>query len=97
MVNNNLKLEDMVQFVTINPDSKTHIKLREPNLCVSQCENKPCTYICPSHVYDYDSNNKKMLIEYQRCVECGACIYACPVENINWEYPRPKYGVFYRY
>ncbi|ACB83727.1 ferredoxin family protein [Natranaerobius thermophilus] len=97
MDSRNLNLRDMVQFVTIVPDSQTHIYLKEPNLCADKCDLKPCTYICPSHVYYFDDDNQQTLIDYKRCIECGACIYACPLENIDWHFPRPGYGIFYKY
>ncbi|UMZ75328.1 ferredoxin family protein [Natranaerofaba carboxydovora] len=86
------------ELLNIDPAPFTHIKIRNPELCKNKCEKTPCTYICPSDVY-YTTENKStyIQIDYERCVECGACIIACPYENIDWHYPPPEYGVFYQF
>ncbi|MCK4257616.1 MAG: 4Fe-4S dicluster domain-containing protein [Halanaerobiales bacterium] len=73
-------------------DYKSHISIRKDQVCKEKCENKPCTYICPSRVFYWEDESIKLL--YKRCVECGACIWGCPYENIEWHYPRGGYGEF---
>ena len=97
MSSRNISISDPIQNVTIVPDKQTHIKLIKPNLCAQKCDYHPCTYVCPSGVYYFDTNIQELKINYQRCVECGACTFACPWGNIDWHYPRPGYGVFYKY
>ena len=97
MTRSQLHLKDLGKCVTILPDQQTHIKLKDPQCCEHRCHKKPCTIICPTHVYAYDHNKNRVAIDHTRCVECGACIFACPYSNISWHYPRPGYGVFYDY
>lgn len=83
---------DPLPLIEIKVNHKSHITLRDTRACLS-CVNKPCTYICPSQVYEWEEDNIK--INYPRCVECGACMKVCP--KIMWEYPPGGYGIIYRY
>lgn len=80
-----------LDYVIIDPAPETHIKIINEKLC-NACENKPCTYFCPSRVYSW---TERIQADYTRCIECGACPYGCPQQNIAWEYPRQGYGVHY--
>lgn len=86
---------DPIHFVEIHSDTENHISIRKDKICKEECENKPCTYICPSRVYYWEDESIHLL--YTRCVECGACIWGCPYENIAWHFPRGGYGIVYRY
>ncbi len=87
--------ENPLNFVKIVPDDQPHIWILNDNLCLTECDNKPCTYVCPSRVYYWEDQSIKIL--HTRCIECGACIWGCPYENINWNYPRGGYGICYQY
>lgn len=86
---------DPIDYIEIHPAPQTHISIRKDEVCLNECENKPCTYICPTRVYYWE--DEKIQILYKRCVECGACIWGCPYENINWNLPQSGYGVVYKY
>lgn len=80
-----------LNYVLIEPAPESHIKIKNPAIC-RECENKPCTYYCPTRVFSWED---ALLIDYRRCIECGACPYGCPSENIAWQYPAGGYGVKY--
>lgn len=82
-----------LELVTIIPDEKPHIFIKDDRVCITQCENKPCTFYCPSRVYYWKDESIKIL--YDRCIECGACPYGCPYDNIAWQFPSGGYGVVY--
>lgn len=84
-------------LIDLKPDDRSHIALKEHKCCRDQCSQKPCTYICPTEVYIWNTFAHRIEVNYRRCVECGACILACPNGNILWEYPRPGYGVTYHH
>jgi ferredoxin like protein len=85
-------LYDVVQ---IKPDGSSHIKIKNEKICQKKCDAKCCTYYCPSGVFIARGNT--IDIDYTRCIECGACPYGCPNQNIAWEFPRGGFGVVYKY
>ncbi len=88
---------DPLALTDLEADVISHIALKNERKCQQECTNKPCTYICPSEVYNWNFNANKVAIDYKRCIECGACVLACPQENIIWVYPRAGYGVTYHH
>ncbi|MGI9861319.1 4Fe-4S dicluster domain-containing protein [Moorella naiadis] len=75
-------------------DEEMHIKVKDDQAC-HRCLNKPCTYACPSQVFEWEEDHVR--VKYPRCMECGACRLFCPEGNILMEYPRGGYGLNYRY
>jgi tetrathionate reductase subunit B len=47
-----------------------------PRLCM-QCENPPCTWVCPVSA-TFRSEDGVVFVDEKRCIGCGYCIVACP-------------------
>ncbi len=47
-----------------------------PRPCM-QCENPPCTPVCPVTA-TYTNNEGVVVVDYDQCIGCRACITACP-------------------
>src|SRR5450759_3272161 len=47
-----------------------------PRLCM-QCENPPCTWVCPVSA-TYRTEDGIILVDEKRCIGCGYCVVACP-------------------
>jgi len=80
--------------------SETHILIRdssENSPCATKCDDKPCATVCPAKVYEWEAEEKKLLVAYENCIECGACRMLCPFDNINCEWPVGGHGVKYKY
>lgn len=98
MTDDNIKknsIEDKLSTIKYNCDSRTHLIV--DNTICRVCTNRECTYICPAKVYTYDEDQNIINVEYENCLECGACRVACPLGAIDWKYPKAKYGVIYKY
>ena len=48
----------------------------------------------PANGYEWDESNEKLIINYENCMECGACRIAC--KHIQWEYPKGTKGIMYK-
>ncbi|MEJ6951928.1 ferredoxin family protein [Natronospora cellulosivora (SeqCode)] len=86
---------DPLKNVMILSAAESHIKIKSKKPCLSNCENKPCTYYCPSRVFSWSGDDQEIKVDYTRCMECGACPWGCPYDNIDWHYPPAGYGVHY--
>ncbi|NLV92745.1 MAG: 4Fe-4S dicluster domain-containing protein [Firmicutes bacterium] len=84
--------QDPLQWVRTDPPEHSHITIVNEDKCL-QCSVHPCTYICPGMVYHWDEHRKKLLVYYQRCIECGACVIAC-YENIRIQWPGDGKGIY---
>ncbi|MFH1091277.1 MAG: ferredoxin family protein [Pseudomonadota bacterium] len=75
-------------------DDHPHIIVKA-ELCAA-CDFKPCTVACPASLYKLDDKGQ-IQFDFAGCLECGTCRIICPQGAIEWNYPRPTYGVFFRY
>jgi ferredoxin like protein len=89
--------KDPIDLVEIRVEGNSHISIRNANICANQCENKACTYFCPTGVFYWDEKAKNIMVIHARCVECLACPFGCPQGNIDWHYPSEHAGVVYKY
>ena len=78
------------------PHGYTHISIKDPAAC-RECEEKPCTFICPSGVYWWRQDKQELEIRYRQCLECGASLLLCPRDNIRWSYPPGGFGVEHKF
>ena len=79
---------------------EAHITLRDASAsapCVDRCHDKPCTKVCPAKVYEWEAAHKKIIVNYENCIECGACRMLCPFDNIQCDWPNGGMGVKYKY
>ena len=76
-------------------DSEPHIIIRH-EICQAKCLIRYCLSICPAELYTL-SEQGEVQVNYEGCLECGACLIACVHEALTWHYPRAGYGVQYRF
>ena len=91
---NKKSIEDKLTTIKYNCCRKPHLKVNQ-DLC-RNCESRCCTHICPAKVYSYNEDTNEIEVEDENCLECGACRIACPLNAIDWEYPKGDYGVIYK-
>ena len=49
-----------------------------PSQC-QHCDNPPCAAVCPTRA-TYKTNAGLVLIDYDKCILCKACMVACPYD-----------------
>lgn len=85
-------------LVKFKPDSNSHLRIINGEVCRHTCRRKYCTHSCPAQVYRWESEEKVISIAFEGCLECGTCRSGgCPYGNIEMRYPRGGYGVQYRF
>lgn len=103
-----MDIEKKLINVKYKTDNVPHLVLNQ-EIC-KVCEDKVCLTICPANVYkqallEGNSNNGALKsdtiecisVEYENCLECGACRIACPYGAIDWKYPAAGCGVAYKF
>ena len=88
-------IDDKLYRLKYKKDQESHLIIDE-QICKT-CKEKPCTYICPASVYVYEEKEDKIKINYENCLECGACRISCEKKAIKWLYPKAKFGVNFKY
>jgi ferredoxin like protein len=90
-------VEEKLGLLTYKNDHQSHISIASPKPCAEECTGKPCTTVCPAQVYNWEAEQKKIIVSYENCIECGACRMLCPFDNIKCQWPRGGFGVQYKF
>ena len=94
MKKNSKAIQNKISNVKYNCAQVSHL-IPDYKIC-EKCKEKTCLYICPADVYNLNETTGEIVVQYENCLECGACRIACPKKNINWNYPPSGCGVVYK-
>ena len=50
-----------------------------PVMC-QQCEESPCTHVCPTGASYRDEKTGMVLVDKEKCIGCKYCMAACPYQ-----------------
>lgn len=89
-----MNIKDKLGLNVFKVDSQPHISI-DQEICRKECKKKYCLYVCPANVYSL--KEEEIHVEWDGCLECGACTIACRPQALRWEYPRGGFGVQYRF
>ncbi len=89
-------------------DTLPHVGVVREEVCLEGCEARPCAAVCPAGVFRLVADPlgdgatspgrlSGVLVEYRRCLECGACLLCCPRDNVFFDYPRSGFGIIHRF
>lgn len=89
-----MTLDDKLFTIKYKPDEVSHLKPDCEKCRI--CTEKVCTIICPAKVYEWNEQEEKLTVNFENCLECGACRIACTQKCIEWEYPAGNKGVTFK-
>lgn len=95
MTGRKVGIDDKLARIVFNIDKEEHITVRK-ELC-NDCSRRPCLTACPAENYTWNDESDEIVFNYEGCMECGTCRFICPLDAINWSYPRGGFGVAYRW
>ena len=89
-----MKIDKNLYTLKYAPDTDSH--LHPKNEDCKMCEGRPCTFICPAEVYEWNEDKQELMVNFENCLECGACRIACDKQTLIWDYPKQSYGVTFK-
>lgn len=75
-------------------DKEPHI-LIDHHICQAVCQRRVCMTVCPADLYELGEQGH-VVVNWEGCLECGACMITCDNGALSWTYPRSGFGVQYR-
>jgi len=90
-----MNIESKLGLNVFKIDTQPHIVI-DHAICKTICQIQVCLFVCPADLYSRDLEGE-IQVNYEGCLECGACFIACTPEALAWQYPRAGQGVQYRF
>lgn len=91
---NKKSIQDKLTTIKYNCDDTPHLVVNQSKC--EKCKEKICTFICPAGVYSVDESTNEIIVQYENCLECGACRISCPKGSLGWIYPKAGCGVVFK-
>ena len=90
---NPVSVEDKLAVNKYDIDRDVHIKVNA-DICQT-CDINHCLYVCPADCFKLVEGH--ITFSYEGCLECGSCRILCDKGAIEWNLPRPGFGICYEY
>ncbi len=92
----NESIEDRLYTVKYNDAGESHLDVKDAAVCSTGCTTYECETVCPADVW-HAVEGDVPTIAYENCLECGSCRWACPHDNVEWDYPETGNGVSFKF
>ncbi|MCU4744748.1 4Fe-4S dicluster domain-containing protein [Halobacteria archaeon AArc-m2/3/4] len=92
----NDSMEDRLYTVKYDDPGESHLDVKVSDVCASSCDTNDCASVCPANVWR-ETEDGVPQIAYENCLECSSCRFACPYDNVVWEYPETGAGVTFKH
>jgi Fe-S-cluster-containing hydrogenase component 2 len=56
-----------------------------PMVC-QQCDDPPCLNVCPMGAISKDADSGVVSIDYDKCIGCRMCMFACPFGAMGYDW-----------
>ena len=89
-----MNIDKKLYTLKYSPDTQSHLQ-PDKEQC-KLCSSRNCTFICPAGVYEWNEEKQELIINYENCLECGACRIACERKSLGWQYPKGTKGVTFK-
>ena len=90
-------IEDRLFANKYTDHDESHLDVEVEDTCLD-CQTYDCVSVCPANVWrNVQDPDGVPMIAYENCLECGSCRWACPYDNVVWEYPPNGSGMTYKY
>ena len=89
-----MNIDDLLAKVKYNPDKVSHLVPNQEKC--RACQRRVCETVCPAGVYVWEETENKLVVNFENCLECGACKIACTNACIDWKYPNSNKGVIFK-
>ncbi len=93
----NASIEDRLYADKYTDHEGSHLGVKVEGFCTDRCDTHDCVSVCPADVWHVEDDDSVPTIAYENCLECGSCRFACPYDNVVWEYPENGAGVSYKF
>ena len=90
----NINIDNKLATVKYNPDNNSHLHPCQEDC--KECESKCCVFVCPAKVYEWSEERNELIVNFENCLECGACKIVCEKKSLGWEYPKGTKGVTFK-
>jgi ferredoxin like protein len=90
-----MTVDEKMATVNIKFGKEAHIVVDKEHC--QKCVTRPCLIICAAENYKWDQESDNLIFNYEGCLECGACRLICPMDAIDWSYPKHGFGVMFQF
>lgn len=82
-------------YMTPGGEYPAALKMESYTLACQHCDNPACVAVCPTGA-SYKRDDGIVVVDYDRCIGCGACILGCPYHGVRTMVKDPVYSLDFK-